>query len=223
MLVSSSSVSRILRAHGIDPSPGRTHSDNWAAFLESSAAQITAIDVTAVEVLVGNSLVTQWCVMAIHHDTHRVELVGITEHLTEDWMLQQARNLTDPDHGFQRDRRFLLMDRGPNFSAKFRNTLQAVGVEAVRTPPQSPNCNPFIERFFRSLKEECLSLTIPFGQAGLRHLITEYLEHYHGERPHAGLGGQLIDPDPLVTHRSGPIVCRQRLGGLLKFYYRVAA
>ena len=161
--------------------------------------------------------------MAIHHDTRQVHLVGITERLTEDWMVQQARNLTDCDDGFLRGRRFLVMDRDPTFSVTFRRTLTAVGMTPLRIPPQSPNCNPFIERFFRSLKDECLSHTIPFGEAGLRHLIAEYLTYYHRERPHLGIDDRIIDPDPVVSHRSGEIVCRKRLGGLLTFYHRDAA
>lgn len=83
--------------------------------------------------------------------------------------------------------------------------------------------NPFIERFFRSLKDECLHHAIAFGQTGLRHLVTEYLEHYHLERPHAGLDDQMIEPDPLIANRSGQVICRKRLGGMLNFYHREAA
>lgn len=221
--VGRTSVQRILDAHGVEPTPARQTEHDWETFLKSHADQIAAIDATAVEVLVGNQLETQWCVMAISHDTRRVHLVGITNWLTEDWMVQQARNLTDADAGILRSRRYRIMDRGPNFSAKFRRTIKAAGIESVRTPPCSPNCNPFIERFFRSLKDECLNHVIPFGQSGLRHLITEYLEHYHRERPHAGLGDQVIDPDPLLANRSGTVACRRRLGGLLTFYHWVAA
>ncbi len=109
------------------------------------------------------------------------------------------------------------------YAERFRATLTAVGVEPVRIPPSSPNCNPFIERFFRSLKEECLHHCIPMGQPELRHLVTEYLEHYHRERPHAGLDGAVIEPDPLLANRSGAIVRKDRLGGLLTMYHRVAA
>jgi transposase InsO family protein len=109
------------------------------------------------------------------------------------------------------------------FSERFRATLTAVGVEPVRIPPSSPNCNPFIERFFRSLKDECLNHCIPMGPAGLRHLVSQYLEHYHRERPHAGLDGAVIEPDPLLANRSGAIARKDRLGGLLTMYHRVAA
>ncbi len=221
--VSESSVRNILRGHAVGPAPERGGESDWRTFLESHAEQIAAIDATAVETLVGDRLVTLWCVMAIHHDNRGVQLLGITDSMSQDWMVQQARTLTDHDHGFLRGRRFLIMDRDPAFSDQFRNTLKAVGLEPVRIPPSSPNCNPFIERFFRSMKEECLNDCIPMGQAGLRHLVNEYLEHYHRERPHAGLDGAVIEPDPLLVNRSGAIVRKDRLGGLLTMYHRVAA
>lgn len=145
--VSESSVRNILRDHDVGPAPERGDESDWCTFLESHAEQIAAIDATAVETLIGDRLVTQWCVMAIHQDTRRVHLFGITDTINQDWMVQHARNLTDPDHGFLRGRRFLIMDRDPAFSERFRSTLTAVGVEPVRIPPSSPNCNPFIERF----------------------------------------------------------------------------
>jgi transposase InsO family protein len=115
------------------------------------------------------------------------------------------------------------MDRDGSFSERFRAVLKSGGVEAVRTPPQSPNCNAFIERFFRSLKSECLARLIPLGEDGLRHAIGEYLIHFHTERPHQGLDGAIIDPDPTPRAAVGPVHCRQRLGGILKHYQREAA
>lgn len=81
------------------------------------------------------------------------------------------------------------MDRDAIFSERFRQLLALGGCTAVRTPPSSPNCNAFVERFFRSLKEECLDRLIPLSEEGLRFAIGQYIEHYHTERPHQGLGG----------------------------------
>jgi len=64
-----------------------------------------------------------------------------------------ARNLSDPEYGFLRRKKFLIMDRDAKFSEEFRATLEQVGIEAVRLPPRSPNLTPHIERFMRSLKE----------------------------------------------------------------------
>jgi Integrase core domain len=89
--------------------------------------------------------------------------------------------------------------------------------------PRSPNLNAYAERWVRSVKEECLSNVILFGEKALRHSIGEYVEHYHKERNHQGRGNELILPFPRSGQmRDGPIKCRERIGGLLKHYYKKA-
>ena len=91
-------------------------------------------------------------------------------------------------------------------------------------PGQSPNLNAHAERWVRSIKEECLSKLILFGETSLRRVVSEYLEHYHQERNHQGKGNILLFPAS-TPNEPGPraaIGCRERLGGLLK-YYRPAA
>jgi len=138
-------------------------------------------------------------------------------------MLQVARNLTDAEEGFLRGKKHLLMDRDAKFSESFRVTLEQGGVEAVRLPPRSPNLSPHIERFMRSVKEECLERMIFFGEHALRSAATCFLEHYHAERSHQGLGNRLIEPGEEAGRTTGQIACRERLGGLLRYYYREAA
>ena len=72
----------------------------------------------------------------------------------------------------------------------------------------------------RSIKEECLSRLILFGEGHLDRVLEQYLAHYNGERNHQGLGNELIDGVPQAG--TGPIECTERLGGLLKFYSRAA-
>jgi putative transposase len=80
-----------------------------------------------------------------------------------------------------------------------------------------------MERYIRSLKEECLDRMILFGEKSLRRAIQEFLSHYHAERNHQGLNNGLIDPENEIGHVRGRIVCRERLGGMLRYYYRKAA
>ena len=97
-------------------------------------------------------------------------------------------------------------------------------MKRVPLPPRSPNLNAYAERWVRSIKEECLSRLILFGEASLRHALTQYVEHFHSERNHQGKGNVLLFPT--VSHdagREGPIRCRERLGGLLKYYEHEAA
>ena len=94
----------------------------------------------------------------------------------------------------------------------------------VPLPPRSPNLNAYAERWVRSVKEECLSRLILFGEDSLRHVLNEYVDHYHQERNHQGKGNVLLFPrsSPAGEHK-GTIQCRERLGGLLKYYEREAA
>ena len=92
----------------------------------------------------------------------------------------------------------------------------------IRTRFRAPNCNAHAERFVRSIREECLDRVIPVGERHLRRTLAEFVAHYHGERKHQGLGNELIDRAPPQC-AGGPVRRRQRVGGLLSYYYRAAA
>jgi len=134
-----------------------------------------------------------------------------------------ARNLTDLTHGFLLSKRFLLMDRDSKFSEDFRSILKQSGTESVRLPPRSPNLSPHIERFMLSVKRECLQRMVLFGEESLRRAIRDFLAHYHAERNHQSLDNRLIEPDEEVGRTTGEIACRERLGGMLRYYYRKVA
>ena len=137
-------------------------------------------------------------------------------------MKQMARNLRICVDGFLVGKRYLLMDRDAKFCAAFRQILRSEDIEAVRLPPRSPNLSPHIERFMKSIKEECLLKMIFFGETALRRAVTAYVAHYHRERNHQGLGNELIEPDGEIDQHQGEIQCRERLGGLLRYYHRAA-
>ena len=75
----------------------------------------------------------------------------------------------------------------------------------------------------RSLKTECLNRMIFFGEKSLWKAVSEYLGHYHRERNHQGLNNRLITAGEEVGQTIGKIRCRERLGGMLRYYYRDAA
>ncbi len=93
----------------------------------------------------------------------------------------------------------------------------------LRLPPRSPNLNAHCERFVRSIKSECLEKMILFGERSLLRAATSFMDHYHEERNHQGLDNRLIDPGQYVGHADGKVECRERLGGMLRYYYRQAA
>jgi len=158
----------------------------------------------------------------IHLESRRISLAGVTKHPTSEWMLQMARNATDESSGFLRGQRYLLHDRDTKFCAAFLDVLRSSGIRPLTLPPRSPNLNAFAERWVGAIRQECLSKLILFGEASLRRALIEYIDHHHCERNHQGKGNLLLFPSPNVPPKSGTVGCRDRLGGLLKFYTRVA-
>jgi putative transposase len=119
---------------------------------------------------------------------------------------------------------YVIYDRDAKFCPAFRQLMDEAGVKRVPLPARSPNLNAYAERWVRSVKDECLSKLILFGEGALRHALREYVEHYHQERPHQGKGNALLTPAASGDHgHAGSIRCRERLGGLLKYYEREAA
>jgi transposase InsO family protein len=154
--------------------------------------------------------------------TRRVEIAGFSAIANGFWMSQIARNLTDAVDGLLKGKRYLIHDRDPLFTTEFLSTLAEAGTKTVKLPPRSLNLNRYAERFVRSIKESCLDRMIVFGEDALRNAIREFVAHYHCERNHQGIGNVLIMPDSGLANSDGPIRCRTRLAGLLKYYDRAA-
>jgi len=216
-------IARVLKENGIEPAPERGRKTAWRTFLKAHWGTIAAADFFTVEAWTRGGLVTHYVLFVIDLATRRVHLAGVTANPDRAWMNQIARNLTDAFEGFLRDKRYLIMDRDDKFSEAFRFILQAGGVKAIRLPCKSPNLNAFAERWVLSVKCELLDRMIFFGRTFLMNALREYLAHYHQERNHQGLDNRLIEsPDYQPVFR-GPVRCRERLGGYLRFYYLDAA
>src|SRR4029077_15450113 len=125
--------------------------------------------------------------------------------------------------GFLMGKSHLIVDRDKKYSVQFRRLIAESRTAVIRLPPRSPNLNAHAERFVRSIKEECLERMIFVGQASLRRAISEFVVHYHSERNHQGLENRLLQPGTTLPMPRARVQRRQRLGGLLNFYCRVAA
>ena len=139
-------------------------------------------------------------------------------------MVPVARNMTMQEWESLSAGQYLMHDRDTKFCPAFQQIIDDADVERVVLPPRSPNLNAYAERWVRSVKDEALARMILFGEGSLRHVLNEYVDHYHQERNHQGKGNTLLFPLPRPEGEAdGPIQCRERLGGLLKYYERKAA
>jgi putative transposase len=221
--VSWQTVRRIMIEHGLMDDPKNTKKMSWTTFIKSHFESMAACDFFSVHAWTPRGLTRFMVFFVIDISTRRVQIAGIQEDPDEEWMLQQARNLTAEDTGFLKGKRFLIHDRDPLFTAQFCKTLKAGGIRTLKMPKQSPNLNAYSERFVQTIQNECTDKMIFFGEKHLRHVVSQFVEHYHEERPHQGLGNRRIIPPAHDPPTKGRVLCRQRLGGLLKTYYRKAA
>jgi transposase InsO family protein len=222
--ISAQTVGNILKRHGIPPAPERKTTTTWKEFIRTHMDVLVATDFFTTEVWTLGGLMTYYILFFIHLASRQVHVAGITPHPNETWMVQVARNVTMEEWGFLAPGQYLIHDRDGKYCPAFQQIIDAAGVTRVSLPPRSPNLNAYAERWVRSIKEECLSRLILFGEASLRHALTQYVAHFHHERNHQGKDNVLLFPTGSPdAERAGPIQCRERLGGLLKYYTCEAA
>ena len=136
VVVSRSSVRRILLEHGLEPAPERLEHMPWAKFLRTHWAGLAAADFFTIEVWSKFGLVRYSVFFILELATRRVEIAGISPVPKGLWMEQIARNLVDEMAGFLRGKTHLIHDRDPLFTRGFRELLQSAGVTSVRLPPR---------------------------------------------------------------------------------------
>src|SRR2546430_7318066 len=222
--ISDQTVGNTLRRHGISPAPERKKTSTWHEFIRTHMEVLIATDFLTTEVWTTAGLVTYYVLFFIHLASRKVHVAGMTPHPDERWMVQVARHVTMADWGCLAPGQYLIHDRDGKYCPAFQHIIDEAGITRVPLPPRSPNLNAYAERWVRSVKEEALSRLILFGERSLQHALTEYVTHFHQERPHQGKGNVVLMPAPdHVTKEGNPLRCRERLGGLLKYYACEAA
>jgi len=222
--ISDQTVGNILKRRGLPPAPERKKTSTWREFIRTHMDVLWAPDFFSTEVWTLGGLVTFYVLFFIKLDTREVHIAGVTSTPNEQWMKQRARNLTMEEWGVLKPGQYLIHDGDRKFCAAFKQMLDDAGVKRVPLPPRSPWLNAFAERWIQSVKTEVLSRMILFGEKSLRYVLTEYLAHYHTERPHQGKGNVMLFPSAQAASDSeGMIECRERLGGLLRYYHPKAA
>jgi putative transposase len=205
--IAASTIWKILRAAGINPTRDRT-GPSWSEFIKSQSKAIIATEFACVD----TALLKRFHVLfVIEHATRRIQLAGVTTNPTGSWTTQAARNFMmrlGERHRF----RFLVRDGAGQFTRPFDTVLAASGITAIRIPPRSPQANAFAERWVRTLRHELLDRTIIWNQRQLKQLLEKYIEHYNNHRPHQSLHQRAPNDTGDVTPiRPGhPIQRRQR-------------
>ena len=222
--LSDQTVGNILKRHGLPPAPERKTTTTWNECIRTHMDMLVATDFFTAEVWSWGGLVTYYVLFFIHLGSRQVHVAGVTPHPNQAWMVQVARNMTMEEWGFLSPGQYLIHDRDGTYCPACQQIIDGAGIRRVPLPPRSPNLNAYAERWVRSIKEECLARVILFGEAAQCRALHAYVEHYHHERNHQGKGNVLLFPAVSQdTERTGPIRCRERLGGLLKYYEREAA
>jgi putative transposase len=194
--LSDQTVGNILKRHGIAPAPERKTTTTWKEFIRTHMEVLVATDFFTAEVWTLGGLVTYYVLFFIHLGSRKIHVAGVTPHPNAAWMAQIARNITMEAWGCLSPGQYLIHDRDGKYCPAFQQILDDAGVTRV----------------------------ILFGEASLRHALTQYVAHFHHERNHQGKGNVLLFPTVSQdAERAGPIQCRERLGGLLKYYTCEAA
>jgi putative transposase len=193
--------------------PGTT----WSQFLRSQADVILACHFFTADLLDG----TQAHVLAvIEHATRRIRILGVTLHSTKEGTSQQARNLI-MDLGGQAERmKFMIRDRGSNFTAAFDAVLADAGIRTMLCNVRTPRMNAIAERWIGGCRRELLDRTLIWNQNHLRRILREYETHHNQHRPHRSLDAAaplkpLPEPVDLDQYR---IQRQARVRGLINEY-----
>ncbi|MGE0538531.1 MAG: integrase core domain-containing protein [Pirellulales bacterium] len=234
--VSRNTVKNILKENGFDPGPKRGVG-TWDEFLKLHAATLWQCDYFSKKVLTIKGFRDAFVLVFLHVGTRRAFVTPASFNPNREWAEQQAKAFVAHIKQTGLSAEIVMRDRDGKFTSPFDETLKAAGLKIRKSAPRSPNIQAFVERFIQTLQQECLDYFIPIGRQHLDHLAAEAMIHYHDERPHQSLDNGLLAPLPKPKSRRkakakppdettialSEVRCKQRLGGLLKHYYRQAA
>jgi transposase InsO family protein len=191
---------RIYLPKRLDRGPSyRVQSQRWATFVRNHAQAIIACDFC---VAITATFRILYVFVVLEHASRRLLHVNVTAYPTAAWTLQQLREAIPSEHTY----RFLIHDRDGIFSQALDQRMHNLGLRVLKTPPRTPQANAICERFFATLRHECLDFVIALTEHHLRRLLQEWVAHYNRGRPHMSLGPGIPQPPvalpvPLQAHR----------------------
>jgi len=219
--VGASTIRRVLKRLRIPPAPARHTDTTWRQFLRTQASTMLACDFFHVDCAV--TLQRIYVLFVLEVGSRSVHLLGATTNPDGRWTTQQVRNLVMDLGDRITQFRFLVRDRAGQFTTSFDAVLADVGIRVVRIPPRCPRANCFAERFVRTVKTEVTDRVLIVSQRHLRLVLTEYVRHYNGRRPHRARELRPPRPTHPVAHLSYEQIKRRPIpGGLINEYERAA-
>jgi putative transposase len=222
--ITKSTVSAILKRHGIPPAPDRGRVTDGDRVIVHDPATTVAIDFAKVLILDQGSICLMSILIAIHLGTREMEIVNVAHNPDGRITVQCVRNLTMDGVGFFKRLgiKTVIMDRDPVFTEEFRHLLSEAGCEPHRIAPRCPWENGYAERFIRSLKESLLRKCDFDSESALRLALFEFQTYFNNERPHQGIDNRTVLGSNDVPTATGKVVRIPRVGGLINHYERVA-
>jgi putative transposase len=218
--VSRQTVVNILRSEGLDPGPQRGKG-TWDDLVKMHAETLWQCDFFSKRLMARKGIRQAFALAFLNVATRRVWVSSCTYRPTQEWMERQSKEFLADAAGDGLSVGLITRDNDTNFRSEFDALFSTRGIAVKKLSLRAPNLNAYVERFIQSIQVECLDHFLVFGEKHFDYLVREYVEHYHQERPHQGLGNQLISGQP-PPNEDGEICCRTRLGGLLKHYFRAA-
>ncbi len=224
--VGRTTVRTILKEEGMKPSPKRGKG-TWDEFIKIHAETLWQVDFFSKMVVTKRGLKQAFVLAFLHVDSRRVICSPGTFKPDSNWMVKQAKEMLKQANKADLPVRYLVRDRDNCYSSRFDEVFEKADVLIEPTAPRAPNQNAYIERWIGSLKHECLNRFITFGLEHLNHIVSEYSSFYNEERPHQRKENRPLTGEwpilkiPLESEKE--VVCKTRLGGVLRHYERMAA
>jgi putative transposase len=226
--VATTTVKRILREHGIHPTPEKAQTRQppmpWTQFIHAHLESLVAVDFFTKPVHTLRGTLDAHVLVWLHLKTRKVFCSPATFNPDDKWILQQARNAAMWMEEEQIYPTMLIMDHDTKFTLHFRQFWKELGVRPKQIPIRAPQANAFVESFVGRLKSECLNHFCIFSRRQLDYIVAVWVRHFLTQRPHRGVGmdNHVLDPS-FKPQSEGIVRCHEQLGGLIKSYYRQAA
>jgi transposase InsO family protein len=181
---------RTVRKYMPKPAGGQPRGDQrWSTFLKNHSKAIVACDFFVAVTATFRQL---YVLVVIEHGSRRLARVEVTAHPTAAWTLQQLREVV----GFEHVHRYLIHDRDGIFARHLDESIKALGLSVLKSPPHCPKANAICERVIGTIRRECLDWLIPMSEGHLRSMLKSWVKHYNCGRPHSSRGPGVPDPPP---------------------------